>query len=242
MRPRSQPHGPAPRPARRYHQPRQQHRGPPPTYQQPPPPAAPFFAGAAPPPPQHHHHHAALAHVPHAAPGQHYAPPAPAHHHAHPHHYSHTQQPQHRAPPATAEAPRPSHLTDVAFASLPLAPESQRALAEVLRFTHLTAVQHATLPQILTGADVMAKAKTGTGKTQAFLIPAVEQLKRSPPPAGACGGPMWHYTQGSRSAGAQQGWQQQRGLRGMQSAAQLRLSLPRTLCRPDFCAGPLPHP
>ena len=37
-------------------------------------------------------------------------------------------------------------------------------------------VQDATLPVILQGGDVMAKAKTGTGKTMAFLIPAVEGL------------------------------------------------------------------
>lgn len=34
------------------------------------------------------------------------------------------------------------------------------------------------LPQILTGADVMARAKTGTGKTMGFLIPSVEALVR----------------------------------------------------------------
>lgn len=95
----------------------------------------------------------------------HHPPPAHHHHSAGYAHYSHTHLPQHPPPAAAPAPPRPSHLTDVTFASLPLAPESQRALSEVLGFSHLTAVQHATLPSILAGGDVMAKAKTGTGKT-----------------------------------------------------------------------------
>eukprot|EP00887_Chlorella_sp_A99_P001294 scaffold14.g1294.t1 len=93
---------------------------------------------------------------------------------------------------ALGGAPRPSYLTDTTFASLPLAAPTQRALAEVLRFTHLTAVQEATLPAVLQGGDVMAKAKTGTGKTMAFLIPALESLCRRvagrprPPVASPC--------------------------------------------------------
>jgi superfamily II DNA/RNA helicase len=31
---------------------------------------------------------------------------------------------------------------------------------------------------VLAGGDVMARAKTGTGKTMAFLIPAIEGLVR----------------------------------------------------------------
>jgi hypothetical protein len=42
----------------------------------------------------------------------------------------------------------------------------------------LTPVQIACLPHALMGLDVLAKAKTGTGKTLAFLIPTVERLLR----------------------------------------------------------------
>ena len=35
--------------------------------------------------------------------------------------------------------------------------------------------------------DVVAKAKTGTGKTLAFLVPAIEATLRRPPPAGGIG-------------------------------------------------------
>ncbi|CAN8104650.1 unnamed protein product [Discula destructiva] len=40
----------------------------------------------------------------------------------------------------------------------------------------MTTVQAETLPHTLTGHDVLAQAKTGTGKTLAFLIPAIQTL------------------------------------------------------------------
>ena len=40
----------------------------------------------------------------------------------------------------------------------------------------LTPVQSATLPPLIEGKDVVAKARTGTGKTVAFLIPTLESL------------------------------------------------------------------
>ena len=177
-------------------------------------------------------------------------------HHGHGH--GHHGQPHHQAAVAAPAPGAARHLTSTTFASLPLSPSSQRALAEVLRFTHLTEVQNATLPavsawwacfsrllrrpnaraagklfrnvcpridiwyrwrlcplkdgmncwmvqnscmlishacmlpmaasekastptwslQVLAGGDVMARAKTGTGKTMAFLIPAIEALVR----------------------------------------------------------------
>ena len=49
-------------------------------------------------------------------------------------------------------------------------------------FTTPTPVQEAAIPQALAGKDVLATAQTGTGKTLAFLIPAMEQLLRSDAP------------------------------------------------------------
>ena len=46
------------------------------------------------------------------------------------------------------------------------------------RFVTPTPVQAAAIPQALTGADVIATAQTGTGKTLAFLIPAIEKLSQ----------------------------------------------------------------
>ena len=40
----------------------------------------------------------------------------------------------------------------------------------------MTQVQAESIPEIIKGNDVFVKAKTGTGKTLAFLIPAIEVL------------------------------------------------------------------
>ena len=52
----------------------------------------------------------------------------------------------------------------------------RRAIAEVLGYKHCTAVQAESLGPLLSGADMVVKAKTGTGKTLAFLIPGIEQV------------------------------------------------------------------
>ncbi len=47
----------------------------------------------------------------------------------------------------------------------------------MLGYTHCTAVQAESLGPLLGGADMVVKAKTGTGKTLAFLIPGIEQVR-----------------------------------------------------------------
>ena len=81
--------------------------------------------------------------------------------------------PETRATPPAAVG---NGATDVAFADLDLCAETLRALHEVKGFERATAVQGETLPHILGGADVLARAKTGSGKTIAFLLPALEKL------------------------------------------------------------------
>jgi ATP-dependent RNA helicase MSS116 len=49
----------------------------------------------------------------------------------------------------------------------------------------MTLVQQESIPAALTGDDLIVKAKTGTGKTLAFLIPAIEQALREPRQRGA---------------------------------------------------------
>ncbi|KAF3763870.1 DEAD-domain-containing protein [Cryphonectria parasitica EP155] len=44
----------------------------------------------------------------------------------------------------------------------------------------MTTVQAQTLPYTMTGGDMLAQAKTGTGKTFAFLIPAIQKLITNP--------------------------------------------------------------
>jgi hypothetical protein len=54
-----------------------------------------------------------------------------------------------------------------------ISPASKRALTEVLKYEYMTKVQEATLPTIVAGVDVVAKAKTGSGKTTgaSLLLP-----------------------------------------------------------------------
>ena len=69
-----------------------------------------------------------------------------------------------------------AHLTETTFASLPISALTKRAIAEVLCYQTLTKVQAETLPLALQGIDLIAKARTGTGKTVAFLLPTIERL------------------------------------------------------------------
>lgn len=51
---------------------------------------------------------------------------------------------------------------------------------ESLNFTEPTAIQKRAIPVILKGADLIGCAETGTGKTAAFLLPAIQQLTLQP--------------------------------------------------------------
>jgi len=65
------------------------------------------------------------------------------------------------------------------FVELPLSSALQQKLA-FSNFVDTTPVQEAVIPQALAGKDVMATAQTGTGKTLAFLIPAIDWLEKNP--------------------------------------------------------------
>ena len=90
--------------------------------------------------------------------------------------------PQRPAPsnsaPAGGESKTPGHMTNAKFADLSISSESRRALSSVFKYEFMTAVQAETLPLILKQppADCLAKAKTGTGKTLAFMIPTIEKM------------------------------------------------------------------
>ncbi|KAL9185597.1 hypothetical protein ACHAXT_003374 [Thalassiosira profunda] len=90
------------------------------------------------------------------------------------------------APPAAAAQPKDgskklAHITDHKFAELDISAESRRAMSQVFKYEFMTAVQAETLPLILQQADkdCLAKAKTGTGKTLAFMIPTIERIKQT---------------------------------------------------------------
>ena len=65
------------------------------------------------------------------------------------------------------------------FAALAVAEPIKRAISNVLGYETMTLCQESAIPPASKGADVLVKAKTGTGKTLAFLIPAIHQLATS---------------------------------------------------------------
>ena len=90
-----------------------------------------------------------------------------------------------RAPKLASQQPMMSsttqaHLTSTRFEQLPISPLTKRALHEVLGYETCTEVQAAAVPPALQGKDLVCKAKTGTGKTLGFLIPAYEALLARP--------------------------------------------------------------
>ncbi|KAF1794486.1 P-loop containing nucleoside triphosphate hydrolase [Phytophthora cactorum] len=63
------------------------------------------------------------------------------------------------------------------FASLPLSEPTRKALAD-MGFTMMTKIQSKSIRPLLAGQDLLGAAKTGSGKTLSFLIPAVELLHK----------------------------------------------------------------
>lgn len=69
--------------------------------------------------------------------------------------------------------------SEITFASPPfstlLDARLLRALAD-LKFAHPTLVQAKAIPLLLEGKDVLARARTGSGKTGAYAIPAIQKV------------------------------------------------------------------
>ncbi len=68
-------------------------------------------------------------------------------------------------------------MSEVKFSELNLIPEMQRAIDE-LGFDCATDIQAQAIPRIREGRDIIGKSQTGTGKTLAFAIPAIEKIDR----------------------------------------------------------------
>lgn len=73
-----------------------------------------------------------------------------------------------------------SFMSESRFDQCSISPLSLKGIKDA-GYEKMTIVQEATLPVILKGKDVLAKAKTGTGKTVAFLLPSIEVVIKSPP-------------------------------------------------------------
>ncbi|KAK4797823.1 hypothetical protein SAY86_030149 [Trapa natans] len=74
-----------------------------------------------------------------------------------------------------------SYLSETRFDQCAVSPLSLKGIRDA-GYEKMTVVQEATLPVILKGKDVLAKARTGTGKTVAFLLPSIEVVLKSPAP------------------------------------------------------------
>ena len=74
-------------------------------------------------------------------------------------------------PAAPEEEPRSG------FADLELRPELLSALAD-LGYEEPTPIQSEAIPILLEGRDLLGQAATGTGKTAAFALPALQRIAR----------------------------------------------------------------
>ncbi|KAI7870103.1 ATP-dependent RNA helicase HAS1 [Mucor mucedo] len=81
-------------------------------------------------------------------------------------------EPVEEAPVEQAEA-----TLNLDFESLDCSEGTKKAIKD-MGFTQMTEVQAKTIPPLLEGRDVLGAAKTGSGKTVAFMIPAIELLLR----------------------------------------------------------------
>src|SRR5262249_2501410 len=75
-------------------------------------------------------------------------------------------------------------MNNEVFENFPLHESILRAVREE-GYRRPTEIQQAAIPEILAGRDVLAAAKTGTGKTAAFSLPMLEMLqsRRQPGPS-----------------------------------------------------------
>jgi len=78
--------------------------------------------------------------------------------------------------PSTTEPNNP--LPDITFEQMP---ERLRVAAARVDWTQLMPVQARTIPYLLAGRGMMVQARTGSGKTGAFLLPMLERLDPAKP-------------------------------------------------------------
>jgi len=81
------------------------------------------------------------------------------------------------AAPLSMATKNSSIMSDVAFESLDgkVSVHTLKAIRE-MGYTHMTEIQAQSIPPLLEGRDILAAARTGSGKTLGFLIPAIELI------------------------------------------------------------------
>ena len=90
------------------------------------------------------------------------------------------QSPDFVADEAIVDAGSESTVETNGFVALNLDSSLLKAV-DALGYTQPTAVQVATIPAALAGGDWMVSSQTGSGKTAAFLLPALQVLLDTPP-------------------------------------------------------------
>ncbi len=81
-------------------------------------------------------------------------------------------------PAAAAEPVADEEDAGAGFAALGLRPELLKALAD-LGYEEPTPIQRETIPPLIAGHDLLGQAATGTGKTAAFALPALQRIDTS---------------------------------------------------------------
>lgn len=67
-------------------------------------------------------------------------------------------------------------MTNTLFSELNLKPEIMKTIEEI-GFEHPTDIQARSIPLLLQGRDLVGRSQTGTGKTLAFAIPAIQAIE-----------------------------------------------------------------
>ena len=71
------------------------------------------------------------------------------------------------------------HMSAPTFSSLGLLPSLAQAAADQ-GFATPSPIQQQAIPVVLQGADLLATAQTGSGKTAAFALPLLQRLQTGP--------------------------------------------------------------
>ncbi|KFA71961.1 hypothetical protein S40288_06212 [Stachybotrys chartarum IBT 40288] len=85
---------------------------------------------------------------------------------------------------AAQQQTEPAQNDVVAFGDLQsrgVSPQLIRAITQDLKYENMTPVQAKTINPALKGTDIVAQAKTGTGKTIAFLLPLLQRMINDDP-------------------------------------------------------------
>lgn len=72
-----------------------------------------------------------------------------------------------------------SFFSKIEFQNMGLHEQTMKAINNKFKFKYASEIQSICIPLALQGYDILGKAKTGSGKSLAFLIPAVEMILRT---------------------------------------------------------------